>query len=173
MPVGGHPPQHFATRTRRRTVASGCAEAVRQEISALRAELDARFDAHDVQGTRRLEITLDMRLVGQAFEIAVPLDVAAMPDLDEAALLIAFSAAHQRIYRAPVDTMRRAVEIISYRAGLHVTRAGLPGLGGVPRLDAPCAGPRLIEDTTASIWVPPGWMAEEDAAGNLMMTRRA
>eukprot|EP01031_Cornospumella_fuschlensis_P051854 gene51854-63407_t len=132
-------------------------------MAALRAELDARFDAYGVQGKRRFEITLDMRLVGQAFEIAVPLEPAALTTLDEAALLAGFSAAHERIYRAPADTARRAVEIISYRAGLHVTRAGLPGLGGVRRLDGPCAGPLLIEDSTASIWVPPGWMAEEDA----------
>ncbi|MEI6159874.1 MAG: hydantoinase/oxoprolinase family protein [Roseococcus sp.] len=163
----------FAARTRRRVVAPGCAEAVRAEMAALRAELDARFDAYGVQGERRFEITLDMRLVGQAFEIAVPLEPAALTTLDEAALLAGFSAAHERIYRAPADTARRAVEIISYRAGLHVTRAGLPGLAGARRLDGPRAGPLLIEDSTASIWVPPGWMAEEDAAGNLMMTRDA
>ncbi|UPY36733.1 hydantoinase/oxoprolinase family protein [Sediminicoccus sp. KRV36] len=163
----------FAARTRRRVVASGCAEAVRAEMAALRAELDARFDSYGVQGERRFEITLDMRLVGQAFEIAVSLEPSALDSLDEALLLAGFSAAHERIYRAPADTGRRAVEIISYRAGLHVTRAGLPGLGGARRLHAPCAGPLLIEDSTASIWVPPGWTAEEDSTGNLMMTRDA
>ncbi len=110
-----------------------------------------------------------MRLVGQAFEISVPLPDATF---DEAALLAAFNAAHERIYRMPVDK-RRAVEIVSYRVGLHVTRDALPGLAGAPRLAGPVQGPLLIEDSTASLWVPHGWRAEEDAAGNLLLTRDA
>lgn len=159
----------LAARTRRRTIAPGAAAEAMDAIAALRAELEARFDAHGVTGTRRLEVSLDMRLVGQAFEIAVPLPA---ESFDEAALLAAFNAAHERIYRMAVDA-RRAVEIVSYRVGLHVTRAELPGLGGPPRLAGPAQGPLLIEDSTASLWVPPGWRAEEDAAGNLLLTRDA
>ncbi len=159
----------LAARTRRRTVNAGAAAEAMAAIAAMRAELEARFDAHGVTGTRRLDVTLDMRLVGQAFEISVPLPDATF---DEAALLAAFNAAHERIYRMPVDT-RRAVEIVSYRVGLHVTREELPGLGGPPRLTGPVQGPLLIEDSTASLWVPPGWAATEDAAGNLLLTRDA
>lgn len=118
-----------------------------------------------------MDVALEMRFVGQAFEIPVALDPAALPALDEAALLASFSEAHARIYRQPADTARRAVEIVSLRVGLHLPRADLPGLGGARRLPAPVAGPALIADSTASIWVPPGWRAEEDAAGNLLLTR--
>jgi N-methylhydantoinase A len=159
----------LAARTRRRTVNAGAAAEAMAAIAAMRAELEARFDAHGVTGTRRLEVSLDMRLVGQAFEISVPLTA---ESFDEAALLAAFNAAHERIYRMPVDT-RRAVEIVSYRVGLHVTREELPGLGGAPRLTGPARGPLLIEDSTASLWVPPGWRAEEDEARNLLLTRDA
>lgn len=159
----------LAARTRRRTIAPGAAAEAMAAIAEMRAELEARFDAHGVTGARRLEVSLDMRLVGQAFEISVPLPDAA---LDEAALLAAFNAAHERIYRMPVDP-RRAVEIVSYRVGLHVAREELPGLAGPPRLAGPVRGPLLIEDSTASLWVPPGWRAEEDAAGNLLLTRDA
>jgi hypothetical protein len=31
----------------------------------------------------------------------------------------------------------------------------------------------LIQDATASIWVPPGWSATEDEAGNLLLRREA
>ena len=157
----------LAARTRRRVIGPGTAEEVRREVAAMRDELAARLDAYGVVGERRLEVSLDMRLVGQAFEIGVALE----GDPDEAGLLAAFSAAHERIYRAPVDTRARAVEIVSYRVGLHVARAGLPGLAGARRLEAPRPGPFLIEDSTASIWVPPGWTAEEDEAGNLLLTR--
>jgi len=157
----------LAARTRRRVIGPGVAEEVRREVAAMRDELAARLDAYGVVGERRLEVSLDMRLVGQAFEIGVALE----GDPDEAGLLAAFSAAHERIYRAPVDTRARAVEIVSYRVGLHVARAGLPGLAGARRLEARRPGPFLIEDSTASIWVPPGWTAEEDEAGNLLLTR--
>jgi N-methylhydantoinase A len=159
----------LAARTRRRVVGPGAAEDVRRTIAVMRDDLSTRLDAYGVQGERRLEVSLDMRLVGQAFEIGVAVE----GEPDEAGLLAAFSAAHERIYRAPVDTRARAVEIVSYRVGLHVARAGLPGLAGARRLEAPRPGPFLIEDSTASIWVPPGWTAEEDQAGNLLLTRDA
>ena len=161
----------LSARTRRRSVDDGAADDVRREVAAMQADLEARFDAHGVEGVRRLDVTLDMRLVGQAFEINVPLAHAALATLDGAALLQAFSVAHERIYRAPADTSRRAVEIVSYRVGLHVARGSLPGLATAPRVSGP--GPLLIEDSTSSIWVPPGWTAEEDAAGNLLLTRTA
>ncbi|WP_270934853.1 hydantoinase/oxoprolinase family protein [Falsiroseomonas oryzae] len=161
----------FAARTRRLTIAPGAAAEVRQEIAALRSDLAGRFDALGVAGDRRLEVTLDMRLLGQAFEIGVPLPAEALETLDEAALLAGFAAAHERIYRAPVDTARRPVEVVSYRVALHAARAALPGLAGPRRLDGQGDGPLLIEDATATIWVPPGWTAAEDAAGNLLLTR--
>lgn len=67
----------------------------------------------------------------------------------------------------------RAVEIVSTRVGLHVPRAALPGLGTGGRCPAPVQGPCLIEDSTASIWVPAGWTAHEDAAGNLLLEHGA
>jgi N-methylhydantoinase A len=163
----------LAARTRRRVIGPGAAEEVRRIVAELEAELGARLDAYGVAGARRLEVTLDMRLVGQAFEIPVPIAAEALSGLTEAALLAAFSAAHERLYRAPADTGRRAVEVVSFRVGVLVPREGLPGLSAAPRLVGTAHGPMLIEDATASIWVPPGWSATEDAAGNLLLRREA
>jgi N-methylhydantoinase A/oxoprolinase/acetone carboxylase beta subunit len=44
------------------------------------------------------------------------------------------------------------------------TRADLDHDGGMP-------GPLLVEDETATIYVPPGWRAANDAAGNLIVKR--
>ena len=159
----------LTTRTRRTQICPGAGEAVRAEVTAMQAELAARLAEYGVAGVPRLEVVLDMRLVGQSFEIAVPVPADDLPRLDDAALLAAFSAAHERIYRASADTARRAVEIVSYRVGLHVSREGLPGIGTAGRCPAPLAGPCLIEDSTAGIWVPPGWTAHEDGAGNLLL----
>jgi len=43
-----------------------------------------------------------------------------------------------------------------------------------PALDAVGAadGPLLVEDETATIYVPPGWTATCDAAGNLILKRK-
>jgi serine/threonine protein kinase len=38
-------------------------------------------------------------------------------------------------------------------------------------LPGPVLGPALIEGYSSSTWVPPGWLAERDGAGNLLMRR--
>jgi N-methylhydantoinase A len=35
------------------------------------------------------------------------------------------------------------------------------------------AGPALVEGYSSTLWVPPGWHAARDAAGNILMRRRA
>ena len=36
-----------------------------------------------------------------------------------------------------------------------------------------CRGPALIEGYSSSTWVPPGWTARRDTAGNILLRRRA
>ncbi len=166
----------YAGATRRIRVDAAAAGVVRAGIAALEAELEERYRAMGLVGARRLDVSLEMRFVGQAFEIAVELPAGALagPDeagLDEAGLLRGFSDAHQRIYRQPADTAARAVEVVSIRVGLHVPQPHVPGLGR--HTHAPCVGPAVLEGATATVWVPGGWAAAPDAAGNLIMRRQA
>jgi N-methylhydantoinase A len=142
--------------------------------------------------------TLDMRFVGQAFEVGVEIPADRLGSLDAAYLGELFADAHHRTFMHGA-TLDRPVEIVTLRVG-----ATLP-IGAVPRLDretqanrAPektrifhsdawvdCAryaaealaagqtivGPAVIEGYTATTWVPPGWTAELDPADNLILRR--
>ena len=132
--------------------------------------MEARYTEAGLAGERRLDVTLDARFVGQAFKIAMELPAAALPELSSAELLRRFSDAHRRIYRQDADVAARAVEIVSIRVGLHVPQANIASLG---RHRHPAtAGPAVLEDATATIWVPHGWTAAPDASGNLILRRR-
>jgi N-methylhydantoinase A len=107
-------------------------------------------------------------------------------------------AEHHKIYRHGAGN-RTQVEIVSYRAGLHVVQKHIPALvtGALPdrskrtgavfeqgrRIDATVlpraafsdgnavSGPAVIEDYTTTIWMPAGWRAEADGHDNLVMRK--
>ena len=162
----------YASLTRRCRIDNGAGDAVRKAIAELRGELDARRRALGLDDAGRLDITLEMRFVGQAFEIVVDLPAASLGALTREELLERFSEAHERIYRQRPDVATRMVEIVSWRVGMHVPQPEVPGLlrDGPPIAED---GPSVIEDATATIWVPRGWRAETDAVGNLMLRRPA
>jgi N-methylhydantoinase A len=138
-----------------------------------------------------------MRFVGQAFEVSVPLAPDALEAVTRESLLDAFQAEHHKMYRHGAGTRTR-VEIVSFRVGLHVEQASVPGLITPPPTRAreePCEvyesgqllaatvisrsllrdrllqGPAVVEDATATLWVPPHWTATDDHHGNLLMRR--
>jgi N-methylhydantoinase A len=117
-------------------------------------------------------------------------------------LRLAFEAAYARIYRHGGVMGGRAAEIVSYRVGLHVPPEAVPSLAGiggdgfaVPEVEVevfdegrrqratrmarsnigstPRAGPLVLEDVTATTFVPDGWAAASDAAGNLILRKAA
>ncbi len=90
---------------------------VRESVAELRQELEARYPILDPAGRRRLDVSLEARFAGQAFEITVELPEASLAGLTTADLLQRFSEAHRRIYRQAADTQTRTVEIVSLRVG--------------------------------------------------------
>ncbi|MGE0751753.1 MAG: hydantoinase/oxoprolinase family protein [Variibacter sp.] len=146
---------------------------------------------------RRFSASLDMRYLGQSFELSVPvsLDVASMKDIERA-----FGEVYAARYGAANDAV---IEIVSYRLaawGLSdkptlpsVDRAGrsldAAKLGSretvfngkaqqVPMLDrdklppgASVAGPALIEEGGSTTVVPPGWSVALDDRGCLVFKR--
>lgn len=156
----------YASITRRIRIDAAAPAAIRACIAGLLAELATR---HHAEGAQRQDIALEARFVGQAFEITVDLPEASLETLTEQDLLRGFSDAHRRIYRQDADTAARAVEVVSVRVGLHAAQAAIPGLGR--HTHPPTAGPAIIEDPTATIWVPEGWHAAPDAAGNLILRK--
>ena len=147
---------------------------------------------------QRLQASLDMRYLGQAFELSVPivLDVA-----DTAAVERAFQAVYAARYGAAEDA---ASEIVSFRLAAW-------GLTDKPRLPQPAgqsrsaevaqcgrrpvvfggvtteaalldraampvgldfAGPAIVEEDGSSTVVPPGWQVRLDPHGMLVLQRR-
>ncbi|MBI4010688.1 MAG: hydantoinase/oxoprolinase family protein [Candidatus Rokubacteria bacterium] len=175
-------------------------------IGRILAELDAR--GRETMRAERVPpdavevvFSADMRYVGQAYELAVPLPETVTPAAVPG-IVAAFHAAHQRVYshHRPEDP----VEIVNLRA-VHryplprprLARAA-PATGGRAgavkgtreawfdgawrtttlyersRLPAgePVAGPAIVEQADTTTLVPLGWAAVGDPAGNLIMRRR-
>ena len=186
--------------TRRTRLDDNAPHAVRATFDQLMRELEARADLIGLGPERRRDAVLEMRFVGQAYEIPVPVDPAAA--LDAAALRAAFIAEHERIYQHGGAGDRKPVEVVSYRVGLHVPNGAVPSLADVADAGftvaagtmrvfdegrwqeamrmarhavgaTPLPGPLALEDVTATVYVPAGWQASADLAGNLTLRRRA
>ncbi len=189
----------FSAVTRKMKLDAAAAEEAGRTFAEMRARLAAEFAAMRLPGELVYTHTLDMRFVGQAFEVAVEIPPERLQSLDSAYLSELFANAHHRTFMhgAKLD---RPVEIVTLRVG-----ATLP-IGPAPRLDresramrAPetakvfdgegwidcrryaaealaqgeqLQGPAVIEGYTATTWVPPGWTAALDASDNLILRRK-
>ena len=189
----------YETRTRRIEVDDAAADAVREVFAELGQVASDRFQALGVKGEVTRTHTLDMRHVGQAFEVTVPLGVGELVSLDEASLMARFDAAHHRVFEFGGSGGLARAEIVSFRLGSAFSPGALPALkeaaeAGIPTeievFDAGARvttarwrraalprgdwldGPMLIEDVTSTILVPAGWRAQVDACDNLVMKRR-
>ncbi|MEJ7667715.1 MAG: hydantoinase/oxoprolinase family protein [Casimicrobiaceae bacterium] len=185
--------------TRKIPLDAAAPSAVRDVLASLRRDLDARLVAAGMSGSFQYAYTLQMRFVGQAFEVEVPLAGSDLENLAVDGLERLFDEANRRVYMqsAGAGLAGKRAEIVGFRAGatapehcplpprsdasakaaartheIHenkslrsctvLTRSALRGADGG-------TGPLLVEDETATIYVPPDWRATEDATGNLIV----
>jgi len=179
-------------------------EAAPAALRAAQAEFSTaaarEFAALGLSGAREDQLEVDMRFVGQAFEIPVKIATAELAGLTAAELAEKFTEAHRRVYLHGGEPGRR-VELVSLRYSLRQRLEALPEIreraGGMVRPEtsivrgsngaamqaqlvdaatlpegAAIQGPALIEGYSSTLWVPPGWSATRDAAQNLIMRRR-
>ncbi len=185
--------------TRRMVLDAAAPGALREAHAAFRAQAEREFRALGLEGALDCALEADMRFIGQAFEIPVPIEEAALPRLDAADLAGRFTAAHRRVYLHGGEPGRRA-EIVSLRFAVRRRLEALPEvreraadiarpreapirtadgrtLAAALTDAAPLApgttlpGPALVEGYSSTIWVPEGWAARRDAAGNIIMGR--
>jgi N-methylhydantoinase A len=162
---------------------------------AARALAEAGFPA----GRMRFEARLEMRYVGQSFELAVPtgFEVASTAEIERG-----FRAVYEARYSHATDDPS---EIVSYRVAGYglVEKPALPRIDGAGRslgaalkgrrpvgfggaaVETPVydraflppegriAGPAIIEETGSTTVVPPGFGARLDAIGCLVLERAA
>ncbi len=193
---------HYRARTDRTRLNEDAVATVKQVLAELAKEAAAYLDDVGVAGDQRFEYIVEMRYVGQAFELSVPI-VGPLDELTFANLFEAFRAAHHRIFEFSKPPEKPA-EIVSYRVGVHAqldafpfdehaakTATGTPDAArrtidvteGGERIScqvlareaigtAPVNGTLLVEDGTSTLYVPTGWQARCDDAGNLMIERK-
>ena len=178
---------------------AGAADRVRELFAQMRADAEAAFAALGITNALRFTHTLEMRYVGQAFEVPVTLAEDELATLNAALLRARFNEAHHRIFEFD-DSRTNRPEIVSFRLGIAAPPPSIPEL--VATEEAPrsapvtifdagerraarrvnrralleagtCEGPLLIGDDTSTAYVPPGWYARVDAHHNVVLTTSA
>lgn len=183
--------------TRRTGLTDAAPRMLADEFDLFRKEAETEFRRLGLNGNLDFDLTADMRFVGQAFEIPVPVDTAALSRLGASDLAADFDAAHRRIYFHGGEPGRN-VEIVSLRFGVrrrletlpefHERPAQLAGPGSIEvwtpagvvkarLVDAASIasgqsvdGGALVEGYSSTLWLPPAWRAARDKAGNLIMS---
>ena len=183
----------YETRTRKVPVDDDAPDQVSTMFEEMRATATARFAALGLDGVTQFTHSLEMRHVGQAFEVAVPLGADELANLTAALLAERFAAAHHQVFAFGEAGVGR-VEIVSFRLGVASPTAQVPALResgftascGTGRLfdrgetrtarvlNRPAVGdgvvgPALVEDVTSTIYIPPGWQGRLDDAENLLI----
>jgi len=168
-------------------------------FARLRAAATAEFARYG-RGADEIafETTLEMRYLGQGFELLVPIDPGRLAAEGAGYLTGLFHAAHRARYGTAAPTDR--IEIVTYRLVAEVPgnrdvfdRLAPAGRGIAPEdghislggATVPCrfvdreslaigdriAGCAVVEEPTATTLVPPGWSAHVGAAGALVLER--
>ena len=186
---------HYETRTRRVLVNEAAPGVVRETFGEMAAAMAAYYRELGLGGDLHLEHALDMRYVGQAFEVTVPISSEMLEALTADVLFQSFDDAHHRVFEFGASPGSRA-EIVSFRLGAAVPVEAMPAfresaLQARPQGEAtifdrgeilacklvtraafdrvkPFAGPALVEDGTSTIYLPRGWQATIDEHENLI-----
>lgn len=188
---------YYRVRTQKLRLEPSAITGVQEILFELEREVDEYLKSLGVEGEVSFDRALEMRYVGQAFEVTVPLLEQDIRKMDTKALSALFGEEHHRIFEFS-KPLADPVEIVSFRVGAKVAPPLVPNLGDgfvphpsdgieiemmdrgerlkccvLPRaavLDKPIQGPFLIEDGTSTIYVPPGWTVRMDRHANIVMT---
>ena len=188
---------YYRVRTQKLRLEPSAIAGVKEILFKLEREVDEYLKSLGVEGEVSFDRALEMRYVGQAFEVTVPLLEQDIRKMDTKALSALFGEEHHRIFEFS-KPLADPVEIVSFRVGAKVAPPLVPNLGDgfvphpsdgieiemmdrgerlkccvLPRaavLDKPIQGPFLIEDGTSTIYVPPGWTVMMDRHANIVMT---
>lgn len=191
---------HYRTRTRRLAVSEANMADIRETVEMLQAEARDYLAGLGIETEADFDRVLEMRYLGQAFEVPVSLSGHALERLGADDLAALFGEAHRRIFEF-AKPHGDPVEVVSFRVGVKAPPPPMPATGrpqptGVDErcrtvltergetLDAGLAtratlgpaairGPLLIDDGSATVYVPPGWTAARDGNDNVVLRKEA
>jgi N-methylhydantoinase A len=189
--------RHDFVRTVNRALDQIDMPALAKQAQDAQAEGNALLDAAGVRfASRSVKLALDMHYLGQTHTIAVPLEAA---DFTQAGVMAAFERAYEAAFGRTLKgvaakVLNLRVAAIGHRPKFDL-RTMAPGATALPaarkrqvwmegawhdtaiypRLDLPVgakiAGPAILEQPDTTILVEPGFVAQVDAFGNLVIER--
>ena len=186
---------HFETRTRRLLVNDDNLALIKETLLELAAAVNEQLESLGLSGAPRRACVLEMRYVGQAFEIPVSI-AAAGEAISVYSLRAAFNAAHRQVFEFDKGGHGEC-EVVSFRVSGALPPPGVPSFpaesapetgeqwiqiferGQARRcrrlqraaLSGTLHGPALVEDMTSTLYVPEAWRARADEHGNLVLRR--
>ena len=191
---------HYRTRTRRLAVSEASMDAIRDTVEALQAEARNYLAGLGIEAAADFDRVLEMRYLGQAFEVPVSLSGMDLDRLQAEELARLFGEAHRRVFEF-AKPHGDPVEVVSFRVGVRAPPPPMPSMGRAPAngraaprsaamtergeaLEAgllaraelgpdAVAGPLLIDDGSATVYAPPGWTAAADGHGNAILRKGA
>jgi N-methylhydantoinase A len=187
----------FLTRTRKVRVDAEAPILVREILTSMEQEARAAVEAFDIDQEPRFAYSLEMRYVGQAFEVPVSMDEDLISALTEQALAQRFADEHIKLFGfGGVDF--GLAEIVSFRLGVTTGAGDIPplreeedatgtgatrifdegdwrdaaliGRSGI-RAGGGITGPALVEDETSTMYIPAEWHATMDSYDNLVIIK--
>ena len=190
---------HYRTQTKRLLLNEKNLNSIKSNISSLTTEAKEYLMKLGIQTNKKIETSLEMRYVGQAFEVPVKLTETDVRNISLTLLQKRFTEAHHKIYEFSKPE-GDPVEIISIRVGAGektpefavqhdnedididpnigkvdiVERGILSETTTLSRTDLTgrtVSGPVLVRDENSTVYVPFGWQVRLDDFYNVVLKR--
>lgn len=190
---------HYRTQTKRLLLNEKNLNSIKSNISSLTTEAKEYLMKLGIQTNKKIETSLEMRYVGQAFEVPVKLTETDVRNISFTLLQKRFTEAHHKIFEFSKPE-GDPVEIISIRVGAGektpefavqhdnedididpniskvdiVERGILSETTTLSRTDLTgrtVSGPVLVRDENSTVYVPFGWQVRLDDFYNIVLKR--
>jgi len=190
---------HYRTQTKRLLLNEKNLNSIKSNISSLTTEAKEYLMKLGIQTNKKIETSLEMRYVGQAFEVPVKLTETDIRNISFTLLQKRFTEAHHKIFEFSKPE-GDPVEIISIRVGVGektpefavqhdnedididpniskvdiVERGILSETTTLSRTDLTgrtVSGPVLVRDENSTVYVPFGWQVRLDDFYNIVLKR--
>ena len=190
---------HYRSQTKRLLLNEKNLNSIKSNISSLTTEAKEYLMKLGIQTNKKIETSLEMRYVGQAFEVPVKLTETDVHNISLTLLQKRFTEAHHKIFEFSKPE-GDPVEIISIRVGAGektpefavqhdnedididpniskvdiVERGILSETTTLSRMDLTgrtVSGPVLVRDEGSTVYVPFGWQVRLDDFYNIVLER--
>ena len=190
---------HYRSQTKRLLLNEKNLNSIKSNISSLTTEAKEYLMKLGIQANKKIETSLEMRYVGQAFEVPVKLTETDVRNISLTLLQKRFTEAHHKIFEFSKPE-GDPVEIISIRVGAGektpefavqhdnedididpniskvdiVERGILSETTTLSRTDLTgrtVSGPVLVRDESSTVYVPFGWQVRLDDFYNIVLKR--